>query len=184
MPYRPKLFAGIELDKHVRTQCASIAARLAAQGLDARFEPAEKLHITLAFLGWVDPEQIESVRDALHVAADVAPPFTLTLDTIGAFPHERRPKIVWIGSRDQGAPYRRLAYGARSAFEPLGFSFDKDAVAHVTIARVKGGRGRLPLLDVAPMQVHVTEIVLFESRTTGQTTRYEVRNRAPLNPNA
>ena len=184
MPHRPKLFAGIELDKRVRAQCASVAARLEAQGLDARFEAAEKLHITLAFLGWVDYEQFEPIGHALHAAGESAPPFTLTLDTIGAFPHERRPKIVWIGSRDQGAPYRRLAYGARTAFEKLGFSFDKDAVAHVTIARVKGGRAHLPMLDVAPMQVHVTEIVLFESLPAGPTTRYEVRHRAPLNPNA
>ena len=184
MPHRPKLFAGIELDKRVREQCASVAARLEAQGLDARFEPAEKLHITLAFLGWVDYEQFESIGNALQTAADSAPPFTLTLDTIGAFPHERRPRIVWIGSRDQGAPYRRLAYGARTAFETLGFSFDIDAVAHVTIARVKGGRAHLPMLDVAPMQVHVTDIVLFESLPAGRTTRYEVRHRARLNPNA
>jgi len=184
VPYRPKLFAGIELDKRVRAQCASVAERLAAQGLDARYEAAEKLHITLAFLGWVDPGQVEPIRDALSAAAGTAPPFTLTLDSIGAFPHERRPKIVWIGARDQGAPYRRLAYGTRAAFEPLGFAFDKDAVAHVTIARVKGGRAHLPILDVAPMHLHVTEIALFESLPDGQTTRYEVRARASLNPNA
>jgi RNA 2',3'-cyclic 3'-phosphodiesterase len=183
VPHRPKLFAGIELDKRVREQCAGIAARLAAQGFDARFEPPEKLHITVAFLGWVESEQLQPITDALYAAAGAAQPFTLTLDTIGAFPHERRPKIVWIGSRDQGEPYRRLAYASRSAFEQLGFSFDKDAVAHVTIGRVKGGKAHLPMLDVAPMQVHVTQIVLFESLPAGPTTRYEVRHRAPLNPN-
>jgi 2'-5' RNA ligase len=184
VPYRPKLFVGIELDKRVRTQCASLAARLEAHGLDGRFEPAEKLHITLAFLGWVNPETVEGIREALHTAAHGAPPFTLTLDTLGAFPHERRPKIVWIGSRDQGAPYRRVAYGTRTAFEAIGFTFDKDAVAHVTIARVKGGHAHLPMLEVKPMHVHVTEIALFESLPAGRTTRYEVRDRAPLNPNA
>lgn len=184
MPYRPKLFAGIELDKRVRAQCAHVASRLEAQGLDARFEPAEKLHITLAFLGWVDPQHVEIIRDALRAVAGAVRPFTLTLDTIGAFPHERRPKIVWIGSRDQGAPYRTLAYSARRAFEPMGFSFEKDAVAHVTIARVKGGRAHLPMLDVAPVQVHVTHVSLFESLPAGATTRYEVRERTPLNPNA
>ncbi|HET6894364.1 MAG TPA: RNA 2',3'-cyclic phosphodiesterase [Candidatus Baltobacteraceae bacterium] len=184
MPYRPKLFAGIALDKRVRTKCANVASRLAAQGLDARFEPAEKLHITLAFLGWVDPERVEPIVGALDAAANNAVPFTLTLDTLGAFPHERRPKIVWIGSRDQGALYRRLAYGTRAAFEQVGFSFDKDAVAHVTIARIKGARGHLPLIDVPPMHVHVTDIVLFESLPAGPTTRYEVLARAALNPNA
>lgn len=184
MAFRPKLFAGIELEKRVRTTCAHIGARLAAQGLDARFEPEEKLHITLAFLGWVEPEQIGPIGEALDAAANAAAPFTLTLDKIGAFPHERRPKIVWIGSRDQGAPYRRLAYAARTCFEPLGFAFEKDAVAHVTIARIKGGRAHLPAIDIAPVHVHVTEIALFESVPAGPTTRYEVRHRSKLNPNA
>lgn len=184
MPYRPKLFAGIELDDRVRAQCAKIITRLADHGFDARFEPADKLHITLAFLGWVEPEHVEALRDCLHLAASAVRPFTLTLDTVGAFPHERRPKIVWIGSRDQGAPYRTLANSARKAYEPLGFSFDKNVVAHVTIARVKGGRAHLPMLDVKPMHLHVTKIALFESIPAGPTTRYEVREHAPLNPNA
>lgn len=184
MPTRPKLFAGIELDKRVRAKCAQIGARLEAQGLDGRFEPEEKLHITLAFLGWVEPEQVAAIGEALDEAANAAAPFTLTLDKIGAFPNERRPRIVWIGSRDQGTPYRRLAYAARTSFEPLGFAFEKDAVAHVTIARIKGGNAHLPSLDIAPLPVHVTEIVLFESLPAGRTTRYEVRHRAKLNPNA
>jgi 2'-5' RNA ligase len=182
--HRPKLFAGIELDKRVRAQCAKVSARLFAQGIDARFEPPEKLHITVAFLGWVDPEQLGSIQDALDLAAGGVRPFTLTLDTLGAFPHERRPKIVWIGSRDQGAAYRALASGARRAYEPLGFNFDKDAVAHVTLARIKGGRAHLPMLEIAPMHLHVTDLALFESLPAGPTTRYEVRHRAPLNPNA
>lgn len=184
MTYRPKLFAGIELDKRVRAQCAQVSARLGAQGLEARFELEEKLHITLAFLGWVDPERMQDISDALDTAANAVPPFTLSLDKIGAFPSERRPKILWLGSRDQGAAYRRLAYAARTSFEPLGFTFEKDAVAHVTIARVKGGRAHLPLLEIGPVHVHVTHIALFESLPAGPTTRYEVRHRAKLNPNA
>lgn len=184
MAYRPKLFAGIELDDRVRAQCAKIITRLTDHGLDARFEPPEKLHITLAFLGWVQPEQIEGIEQALQIAATAVRPFTLTLDTLSAFPHERRPKIVWIGARDQGLAYRTLASSARKAYEPLGFSFDKDAIAHVTIARVKGGRAHLPMLDIKPMHLHVTKIALFESHPAGTTTRYEVLYRAPLDPNA
>lgn len=184
MQHRPKLFVGIELDERVRAQCAAIAARLASAGLDARFEATEKLHSTLAFLGCAQPERVEEIQAALHRIAGAVAPFTLTLDTIGAFPHERRPKIVWIGARDQGSSYHRLAYGARRTFEALGFTFGKDAVAHVTLARVKGARGHLPVLDVTPMQLHVTTIALFQSLPAGPTTRYEVRDRAALNPNA
>lgn len=175
-----KLFAGIDLNERVRAACNGVAQRLRDSGFDARFEAAEKLHITLAFLGWVDPENVEAVRNALNTVAQSVAPFDLTLDKLGAFPHERKPRIVWIGAREQGAAFRTLAQTARTSYEALGFTFDKEAVAHVTIARVKGGDAHLPMLDLKPIQLPVRGLTLFESIPANRTTRYEVRARYPL----
>jgi 2'-5' RNA ligase len=180
MSYKAKLFTGIELDEPVRAWCKDIATRLQACALPGRFESPEKFHITLTFLGWVDPEQVESIREVLRHVATHAQPFSITLDRIGAFPHERRPRVVWIGSHDQGEPFRTLAAAMQSAYAELGFRFDKPAVAHVTLARIKEGRAHLPMLDVKPVQLHVKHLTLFESLPAGRTTRYEVRDRAPL----
>jgi|SRR5579884_756908 len=180
MAYRPKLFAAIDLDKSVRARCAEIAARLEAHGVHARFEAPEKLHITLAFLGWVDPEQVEPIREALRATAAQTPPFSVTLDKLGAFPNERNPHVVYIGSRDQGAAFRDLTRALRAAYGRIGFAFDKDAVAHVTIARIKEERVHLPLLEFKPMRLKVSELTLFDSLPDGRTTRYEARDRIPL----
>lgn len=181
MTYRPKLFAGIELDAPARAACAAVSARLQAAGFPGRFEAAEKLHITLAFLGWVDTERVEPVRGALQGLAQSQAPFDITLDRVGAFPHERRPRIVWIGSHDRGEGFRKLARAAQAAYRELGFTFTQEAVAHVTIARVKEGRAHLPMLDLEPVRMHVAHIALFESLPDARTTRYEVRTRAALN---
>lgn len=180
MAYRPKLFAAIDLDQRVRSRCAEVAIRLERQGLRARFEAPEKLHITLAFLGWVQPDQVESIRAVLRAVAAKTPPFRIMLDKLGAFPNERNPHIVWIGAREQGNTFRDLARTLRAAYTGIGFSFDKDAVAHVTIARIKEQRTHLPLLDIKPMQLEVRELTLFDSLPGGRTTRYEVRDRAPM----
>jgi len=179
---RVKLFAGIELPDGVRKKCIAIAQRLRDSGLDARYEAPEKLHVTVAFLGWVDPEQIEAIRAALERAAQSSPPFEMTMDKLGAFPHERRPRVVWLGSRSQSACFKNLARTARTEFESLGFSFDKGALAHVTLARVKGGDAHLPTLEIAPMRVEVGALTLFESIPAERTTRYEVRAQYPLKP--
>ena len=184
MTYRPKLFTGIELDDKARTWCAAIVSRLQACGFPGRFEAPEKFHITLAFLGWVDAERVEQIRDVMHDAAALSAPFTLTLDRIGAFPHERKPRVVWIGSHDQGEAFRTLSRSMQTGYSGLGFRFEKDAVAHVTVARVKEGRAHLPMLDVEPIQLPVNRIALFESIPAGRTTRYEVRDRATLNAEA
>jgi 2'-5' RNA ligase len=180
MAYRPKLFAAIDLDERTRARCAEISARLERQGLRARFEAPEKFHITLAFLGWVDPDQVDPIREALRKAAAQTAHFSVMLDKLGAFPNERNPHVVWIGAREQGAAFRDLTRELRSAYGALGFSFDKDAVAHVTIARIKENRVHLPMLDIKPIRLKVNELTLFDSLPDSRTTRYEVRDRAPL----
>ena len=179
---RVKLFAGIELSDAVREKCVTIVKRLRDSGLDARFEAPGKLHITVAFLGWVDSEQIEPIRFALDRAAQSSAPFEMRLDKIGAFPHERRPRVVWLGSRTQSEDFKTLARTTRSEFESLGFSFDKDALAHITLARVKGGDAHLPALDIQPVRLRVENLTLFESIPGKDMTRYEVRARYALKP--
>ena len=179
--YRPKLFAGIELDERTRAGCAALAARLECRGLSARYEAPEKLHITLAFLGFVDPQDVEDVRAYLAEVAAHHAPFDLTLDKIGAFPHERRPRIVYVGARNQGEAYRLLAAELCDAYTVLGFNLPEETVAHVTIARIKGGDAHLPMLDeIAPLHLRVPSIALFESVPDKTTTRYEIRARASL----
>ncbi|MGB6985307.1 MAG: RNA 2',3'-cyclic phosphodiesterase [Candidatus Aquilonibacter sp.] len=172
-----RLFAGIELDPATRGACAHVQERLRAANFDARYEPAEKLHVTLAFLGRVEDARLADVEEILDDVAAHHDRFELALDKLGAFPHERRPRIVFVGSRAQGAAFRSLATELRERYAAMGFSFEDDVVAHVTIARVKGGSAwPLPLLDVAGMQLAVGALALFESLPDKQTTRYVVRH--------
>ncbi len=154
--------------------------RLRDAGLDARFELFEKLHITLAFLGNVEPEAVAQIEAALDAAASATPAFSLVLDRLSAFPSERRPRVVFVGSREQGPAFRKAASNVREALAEIGFTFDKAAVAHVTLARVKGGRAHLPLLDVAPIPLTVRRLTLYQSIPDGRTTRYEIVKRADL----
>jgi RNA 2',3'-cyclic 3'-phosphodiesterase len=172
-----RLFAGIELDVATRNACIAVQDRLRAAGFDARYEAAEKLHITLAFLGRVDDGRLDDVTGALDEVASRHAAFELTLDKVGAFPHEQRPRVIYVGSHAQGAPFRALASELREHYRSLGFNFEDDVVAHVTIARVKGRASRpVPMLDVAPQGLHIGRLALFESLPEKQTTRYVVRS--------
>jgi 2'-5' RNA ligase len=177
-----RYFVGIDLDDDAREACARTTERLRATGFAARFESADKLHLTLAFLGNVAEERVDELDGALERAAMAVSPFELTLDRIGAFPHERRPRVVYIGARRQGAAFRNAATAVRSEYARSGFSFTDDAVAHVTIARVKGSAHArpAPAIDVQPIRVSVAEIVLFESifDPGKRTTRYDIAARA------
>lgn len=176
-----RCFAGIQVSPEVRVVCAGVQERLRSAALDARYDPPQNFHLTLAFLGNIDAERFEEVARTLDDAATRCAPFTLTFDRIGAFPSERRPRIVWVGTRAQPPAYRHLARTLRHAYAGLGFRFDDDAIAHITIAHIKGGAERpIPLLDLAPAALPVEEIALFESLALEGGTCYAVRARARL----
>jgi 2'-5' RNA ligase len=145
-------------------------------GFDARYESPEKYHITLAFLGYVGADRADAVTEALRSLSTI-PTLRITLDRLGGFPHERRPRVVVIGARDQGRAFAMLARRTRDRYAELGFAFDKDPVAHVTVARVKAPQHPLPMLEVKPIPVEISTVSVFESLPdpARNTSRYEIR---------
>ncbi|HEY1869389.1 MAG TPA: RNA 2',3'-cyclic phosphodiesterase [Candidatus Cybelea sp.] len=173
-PRKRRLFVGIALEDRPRAACAAVAEEVRRTGLAAKYEAPEKLHATLAFLGFVEASRVEETRAALTSCAQRSTPFSVTLDKLGAFPHEAGPRVVYIGAREQGPSFRTLAADVRDAYDALGFEFHDDAVAHVTIARVKESKRPLPLVDFEPIALEIRELSLFESLPdpAKKTSRY------------
>lgn len=177
-----RLFVGIDLSQQARAACAAISEELRKTGFDAKYEAPEKLHVTLAFLGFVEPSRYDGIVSTLSAVAARSRPFSLSLDKLGAFPHERKPRIVYVGAREQGVPFRVLAASLRRAYAALGFEFRNDAVAHVTIARVKETKRPLLMIEIAPIPLEIGRLMLFESlpNPAHRTSRYERLATAPL----
>ncbi len=177
-----RLFAGIALREAERRACAAVAAELQRCGFAATYEDERKFHLTLAFLGNVPEAQCAQMVEALGDAVTGLAPFEIVLDKAGAFPHERNPRVVYAGARDQGAAFRSLARAVRAAYADRGFVFDADPLAHVTLARLKNPRRPLPILEFAPIPIRVDGVRLFESLfdKAANTSRYETLSAARL----
>jgi len=167
-----RLFVAIEIDETVRSLAQSAAELLAAQGVVGRFESPEKLHVTVAFLGSTDDPNLPAVTQALHDASAGCSSFKLDFERVGAFPSERRPRVVWIGPAQESVAFASCAGRVREAFERLGFVFEHKASAHITICRPKLVPSRLPVLSTRAT-LDVTGLTLFRSIPAGPTTRYE-----------
>lgn len=171
---KPKVFAGIGLGSDIQTRVHAFARQLEESGFAARYEPPEKYHLTLAFLGWIDPSLLAPIQTQLRAAAVRCEPFSLTIDRFGAFPDERRPRVVWAGCGTHSQAFEELCAMTRGALGALGFTFKDEGVAHVTLARVKDPKAPLPALHVPdPIEIQVGALTLFESVPEKQTTRYE-----------
>ncbi len=181
-PAMRRFFVGIELDEAARDACAEAARLLLATGFAARYEDPAKFHLTLAFLGNVDAARSGEIVAAVRQAAAQLAPFAINLDKLGAFPHERKPRVIYAGAREQGADFRRLAQGVREVLQNCGFDFANDSVAHVTLARVKEPTRPLPLVEIAPIPLRCDGLSLFESIFDKEknTSRYEAFFREKL----
>ncbi|AGI47986.1 2'-5' RNA ligase [Thermoplasmatales archaeon BRNA1] len=97
---------------------------------------AVQLHITLAFVGEVDEERIDDIAECVEAEVREKGSARITLKGAGAFPSEKRPRVIWAGV-ETGLPLEGIAAGIRRRFAAKGIPFDeKPFKAHITVGRV------------------------------------------------
>lgn len=93
----------------------------------------ENLHITIKFLGEIDDEKVEGVKDILN-SIDF-PKFKIKLKGVGCFPNEKYIRVIWIGCLSNA--FVALAKYIGNSLSTIGFQKETNYIPHLTIARVK-----------------------------------------------
>lgn len=146
-----RAFVALPLDDGARRAIGSLIRPLAASGDGVRWVRQEDLHLTLAFLGWIDASLGPAIAERLAPVAAATAPERLVLAGAGGFPASR-PKVLWLGLATGGPWYASLARAVRAALEEgLGLELDRrEPAAHLTMARSeRGGRALLELVESA-----------------------------------
>jgi len=96
----------------------------------------QNLHFTLQFLGEISEDVLEKVKTALNnVKFSI---FVVNLKGIGVFPSLKFPRIIWVGTDENGGnKLIELAKKIENVLMPLGFSVDKPFKPHITVFRIK-----------------------------------------------
>ena len=98
----------------------------------------DNIHLTLKFLGDVDPDDIESVGEAIKGVTIRHRGFSLRIGGIGAFPSLARPRVIWAGVQVGMERVTALAQDINLALSRSGFPLDtKKFNPHLTIVRLK-----------------------------------------------
>jgi 2'-5' RNA ligase len=97
-----RVFCAVELPDELRARVAERARRLRAEFPEVRasWERPEKLHITLKFLGDVEPARVEALSGAAERAVVNLEPFELTVGGPGSFPPHGPPRVLWLAIVD------------------------------------------------------------------------------------
>jgi RNA 2',3'-cyclic 3'-phosphodiesterase len=126
----------------------------------------EKLHLTLKFLGYVTEEDLIRVEQALEQLRGRHEPFEVSTSGFGAFPSERRPRILWAGVGEGSEPLRAVAHSVDDLLEPVGFGRERRPyVPHLTLGRARGQGAKLDAASVYPpaLRFSVSGVDLVES---------------------
>src|SRR5262249_58527952 len=138
----------------------------------------DNVHLTLKFLGTVEPTRLGDVERALATAAAGQPAFELTMLGLGAFPSRSRPRVLWAGVDAGGAELTALATRVDEALAGLGFPREgRPFAAHATLGRVREPRPQPRLaagLDLREAfgRQRVTRMSLVRSELSPRGARY------------
>jgi len=134
-----RLFVALEISAEVRENISQLICELKPLDDSWKYTRAENLHVTLKFLGETATEDLEKIVAALkEVPFERA--LALHFRSLGFFPNERRPRVLWVGI-DAPADLPRLAQDIKNTLGSVQVPQEERAFTpHLTLARNRDGR--------------------------------------------
>jgi 2'-5' RNA ligase len=189
-------FIGIFPPKEILTELVRIQDDLKKEPSPIRWEPPEKLHITMKFLGDLTSQQLKELCRHLSDALKNFPSFEITLTQAGCFPPKKSPRVFWVGSQQNAnAALVKCFQAIESACAALGFAKDEHPFhPHITLGRTKGivstgppNSGEvfnllktLESITFEPLKFRCVEIAVMKSTLTQRGSTYSNLTKFPL----
>lgn len=172
-----RAFIGLELPSQVKKEISQIQNQLQKAGVQAKWVKPEIAHLTLAFLGEVTPNKIETVENIIEEVATQIKPAKLKLDQIGFSPSAEKARIIFIDLSGELGKLNALAQKIRKRLKKEEVWFDKKPfVAHATLGRVKRRQNFTHLINrvkIERVEFTASEVCLNKSTLTEAGPVYE-----------
>lgn len=148
-----------------------------------RWIPEWQRHLTLKFLGDVDPQVLPDLKAQIASRIARERPFEIQLAGLGAFPDARVAAVIWLGVSRGAGRLARLARRIDAAAKRFRIAPERRPFqAHITLGWLRQPR-RIHLERVlAPKAVtlRVARVTLFESRLAAAGATYVPLAQLPL----
>jgi 2'-5' RNA ligase len=97
----------------------------------------DRYHVTIRFLGDTSQEEIAAIGNALLKHVNTPERGELDLHQAGSFGPRKKPRVVWVGFKDQ-ALFEKLKAGVDDALEACGIpTVAQPFRAHLTLGRIR-----------------------------------------------
>ena len=185
-----RIFVAVDISDEARRKVFEYMKALQRefQGLRVGWERAEKLHLTLKFLGETNEKQLSELIEIVRETAREISNFKLQIKNTGVFPSLRNARILWLGVKDESQSLWQISRILETECEPLGFPKEKrNFKAHLTIARLREPHKSKEIADkhlqngFEPVEFEASAIVIYESKLQSNGSIYSVVSKFALN---
>jgi 2'-5' RNA ligase len=183
-----RTFIAIPLTDECLTMLNRMQKDLRVFGADVRWAGIPSIHLTLKFLGEIDPAIIPALSESLKNCVQSHPSFLLRLHGLGCFPNQHNPRVIWCGIEGETAALSQLQQQVEAACSALEFAPEnREFRPHLTLGRVNGKRNLKPLMDCIKIGSHlecgfkVDHVNIYQSILKPQGAVYTVLNTIGLN---
>ncbi|NPA85159.1 MAG: RNA 2',3'-cyclic phosphodiesterase [Crenarchaeota archaeon] len=183
---RIRAFIAVDIEGEISERLARLTESLRATGADVKVVEKENFHITIRFLGNISVEAIDIIEEIIRKSVVDVKPHKIKLKGVGTFGGSR-PRVVWVGVEGD-EELRKIFERIERELRKAGFKPEtKGFTAHVTLARVRSGRGVEALKkwveemsDVELGELEVKSIRLKKSILTPRGPIYETLREVKL----
>jgi RNA 2',3'-cyclic 3'-phosphodiesterase len=143
-----RTFIAVPLSLECKFLLSQTQEHLRTFDADVRWVSIDSIHLTLKFLGEVDPALLPELAARLRAASAGMRRFQVSVSGLGGFPDLRSPRVLWCGVGGDLERLGELQHNVEDACGPLGFPPEgREFRPHLTLGRVQGKRNLQPLLD-------------------------------------
>ncbi len=165
-------FLAFELPESIKTVVTRVSAEIRKSSLDVRWVKPESIHLTVVFMGDVQPGHIPSMGESLGAVCANYGSFSISLKPMGCFPNIRNPRVIWLGLDGDLERMSLFRDDLQAALLPFGIKEEDRAFRpHLTLGRFKKPGKRQTELeqmlekyrDLSSPACTLDELVLFRS---------------------
>jgi RNA 2',3'-cyclic 3'-phosphodiesterase len=143
-----RTFVAIPLPNQCREMLGRLQQSLRATEADVRWVAISSVHLTLKFLGEIDPAIVPTMAQAFHEITKFGQALRLRIHGLGSFPNQKNPRVIWCAVSGDTDGLSQLQKEVENVCAELGFSSEQHVFSpHLTLGRVKSKRNLQSLLD-------------------------------------
>ncbi|MDD3267740.1 MAG: RNA 2',3'-cyclic phosphodiesterase [Syntrophomonadaceae bacterium] len=184
-----RTFIAIPVPEQVKQYANRIKNDLGSVLTDVKWVEFANYHLTLKFLGDINKNMLEDIKQRLITVGESCPRFELSAKQLGYFPNNKRPRVIWLGVEGELEKAQFLGERVDAYLSQLGFEPEDRRNFHLTLGRIRSEQDQDKLMQKTVSINSSLEKIIFavdafyfmESQLSSSGPRYIPLARIDLN---